>query len=261
MKTRNVLMKAIGVIGAIALSACSTMKVEPDRVATVKKVAIVGFDVNQQNPVSKGDLFKVLTKQKVGTEATVKGRAEAVHVEKMYAALRQKLEKENHWKILTQEQVVKNPAYQELFKAKTEGWQNRPIAGDDYSLMQAPGVLDTFALYTTPPEKLKALQEALGVDALLIVGVKVMLNLDSALGAMVGQGKFNPLAITSLQMKDGRTNDRIWFDSNAKGQPVQNDEKNFMGMADQDKLNQMAVLAAESSYDQLLVNYKEKATN
>lgn len=239
-------------------TACTSMKVSKDEVRSVQRVAIVGYDVQQQRPVEAGDLFKIATHQNTASQAEIKGREESPHIAKMYDLLRQKLETENHWQIMSQESLRNNKAYQEYFRSKTEGFQNRPLINDRYTLYQPLGVLDSFALYTTEPEKLKKLQADLGVDALLIVGVQVHLNNSSMIASLVGQGKFSPYAETGITLLDAKNNVKIWFDGNAKGEPVENNEKNFMGMASQEKLNSMAIMAAESSYNKLLSNYKDK---
>ncbi|WP_413291341.1 hypothetical protein [Bdellovibrio sp. HCB337] len=252
------ILKMVLALPLVSLVACTTMKVEKDHVKGVKRVAIVGFDVQQQRPVEGGDLFKALTHQDTSSKAEVKGRTEAAHVAAMYDLLRKKLETDNGWQVMPMDKVKQNKAYQEHFKAKTEGWQNRPIMNDRYNLLQAEGILDSFAIMTTEPEKRKQLQQDLGVDAILYVGIKVDLNNNSALASLVGQGKFSPLATTNLTLIDAAFDTKIWFDGSAQGEPAENNDKNFMGMADAEKLNQLAVKAAESSYKKLLANYKEK---
>lgn len=251
-------MKYLLMVSMLMLGACASLKVDKDQTQNVKRVAIVGFDVQQQRPVEMGDLFKVATHQDASSKAEVKGRSEAEHVAKMYNNLRQKLETENHWQVMSLDSVKANAAYQALFKDKTEGFQNRPIINDRYNLLQPAGILDSFAIRTTEADKLKQLQAALGVDALLVVGMTVNLNNSSMFASLIGQGKFQPYAITNAYMLQAKSNEQIWVDSNVKGEPVDNDEKNFMGLANEDKINQMAVMAADSSYNKLISNYKEK---
>lgn len=251
------LISAIPLLGFLMLTSCATVKVDKDRVGSVKRVAIVGFDVQQQKPVSTMDLVKVATKQDTTSKAEVALASEAAHVGKMYDLLQKKLEQENSWKVLPLEVVRKNPVYGLHFKEKTEGFQTRPMINDRYTLMQPSNILDSFAIYSTRPEKLKEIQEALGVDALLIVSISVALNNNSALLSLVGQGKFAPIATTTLQLLDARTNSRLWQESQAVGEPAENNEKNFLGMADDEKLNQLAFVAAQKSYVSLLSRYKE----
>lgn len=246
------------IIFALFLSSCASVKFEKEQVQAVKRVAIVGFDVQQQRPVETGDLFKALTHQDTSSKAEIKGRTETPHVVKMYDILRAKFESQNHWQVLSQEMLRTNAGYQEYFKSKTDGWQNRPMINDRFTLMQPTGIVDSFAIYTTKPERLKQLQKELGVDALLVVGIRVELNNNSKFASLVGQGKFNPFAVTSLMLIDAEKNTKIWVDGSVKGDPVENNDKNFLGLANQDKLNQLAVLAAESSYGKLLASYKEK---
>jgi len=252
------LMKFVFAASLLALTACSSFSVEKEQAKAIKRVAIIGFDVQQQRPVETGDVFKALTHQDTSSQAEVKGRMEAAHVAKMYDLLRKKLETENHWQIMPQDSLKNNKAYQAYYKSKTDGWQNRPIINDRYNLMQPEGIVDSFAVMTTEADKRKQLQQDLGVDAILYVDIRVDLNNDSKLASLIGKGTYNPLATTSLTMINATNDTKIWFDGAAKGEPAENNEKNFLGMADQEKLNQLAVRAAESSYVALMTKYREK---
>ncbi len=118
-----------------------------------------------------------------------------------------------------------------------------------------------FAIYTTKQEVLQKLQADLNVDALLIVSVSINLNNSSMFASLVGQGKFQPIATTSLQLLDAKTESKIWFESAAEGEPAKSEEKNFLGMADEEKLNVLAVRAADNSYVKLFEKYKDKLNN
>lgn len=251
--------QALLAVSALALGACASVKVDKEKAQGVKKVAIIGFDVEQQRPVSTSDLIGVALKTKsTDPHAEIKLRSESSHVVKMYDDLRQKLETSNKWKVLSMDQVKASSAYQAHFKDKTEGFQNRPMVNERYDVMSPPGILDSFAIYTTKGETLSKLQKDLGVDALAVVKITVNLNNDSALASMVGQGTFSPSASTALQLIDGRSNDKIWSESAAVGEKQSNGDKNFMGMADQEKINQLAVRAANSSYAKLIAQYNEQ---
>lgn len=251
-------LQIILIILSFVFSACTSMMVEKDHATKIKRVAIIGFDVQQQKPVETEDLFKALTHQDTSSKAELKGRMDAPHVAKMYDILVAKLESENKWSVMQQDLLKKNRAYQDFYKTKTEGWQNRPLVNDRYNLLQPEGILDSFAVMTTKPEIRKQLQQDLGVDAVLYVSIRVDLNNSSALASMVGQGTFSPSATTNLTLVNAKNDIKIWFDSSATGEKIASSDKNFMGMANQDKLNQLAIRAVESSYVTLLTNYKEK---
>jgi hypothetical protein len=226
---------------------------------SVKKVAIVGFDVLQQQPVKGGDLFKIATHQSVHDGPKVGTRTELAHVAELYDVMTQKLKEKRGFIVLKQSDLIANPAYAAAFKAKTDGWQARPLIPEHYELYQAPKVLDTFAFRSLTEEEKKKLQQDLKVDALVIVQSRVDLNMSGAMASLVGKATMEPSANSMVTMIDASTGQEIWNDTQAKGEPVKNSERLFLGMADDNRVNNLAKAAIESSYNSAFERLKPKA--
>lgn len=245
------------------LSGCAHTTVEKDKLSSVRKVAIVGFDVQQQKAVGLGDLIGIAAKVKSENKADVAMGQDSAHLISIYNDLRTQIEKETSWKVLTLEQLANNPIYTALYKEKTDGFQFRPQINNKYELLQAPKVLDTFALRTTKEESLEALEKALGVDALLIVKVNVNIYKGGfiyAMKSLFGQAELEPQASTNLTLMQARTKSTLWNEASAQGEAVKSNEKTFLGLAEDQVVQRLSVQAAQSSFVTLFKQYNETMT-
>ncbi len=111
------------VLALLFTAGCASVKVDKEKIQGVKRVAIIGFDVQQQKSVSTMDLLKVATHMDTKSKAEISGRTESDHISKMYDNLKKRLEQENGWKVMTQDALKKSPTYVSLFKSKTEGFK------------------------------------------------------------------------------------------------------------------------------------------
>jgi len=232
----------------IALPACTNKIVKTEELRQVKKVAIIGLDLQQQKSVSGGDLLSLALKTNDANQATPRMRTEAQHAELVYNDLRAKVEQGTGWKVVTLAELAKSPAYAKFFKEKTEGLQNRPLINNRYDLFAPKGILDSWALMTTKTERLKELANELKVDAVIYATSTVNLNNSSMLASMVGKGEFRPSANVSLFVADARTGEKI-FMASVEGPKVDKGAKNAVGMADVDQLNMLAHQATGMSLD------------
>lgn len=240
----------------LGLTACTTFSVEKERLAKVKTVAIVGFEVNQQIPPGLKDIFTAGRQKNDKSFGKVAGWTEAEHATEMYKNLATKLQKEKSWQVIPLEQMVANPAYIQAFKSKTEGLQNRPITDERTEMFHAKGVLDSFAIRTLDDEILQKLKQDLKVDAIVTASLTVHLNNNSALASLVGAGEYKPSATMYFDVKDLKDNKSIWMDTNAKGEEVKEGSRNFLGLTEESKLNKLVIEASNSAYNQLFENYK-----
>lgn len=242
---------------ALALTGCTTKIVKTAELAQVKRVALIGLDVQQQKSVSKGDLLAIATRTASSPQATPMLRSEGAHLEGIYKDVAKKIEQRTGWKVIPLADLKRNAAYQKYFKDKTEGFQNRPMINDRYNLYGAPGVVDSFAVMTTKPERLKEIAADLKVDAVAYATFKVDLNNDSMLASMVGAGEFRPSASTSLFVLDGRTGEKLYMAS-ANGPKVEKGERNTLGVANEDGLNRLTAQATGMATDLVIEDLKTK---
>lgn len=235
---------------ALALTACASKIVKQEDLNRVHRVAIIGLDVQQQKSISKADLVSIALKQN-NSQATPRERTESAHIEGIYQSVATKIAANTGWKVIALNDVRKSPAYQKYFKEKTEGFQNRPIINGRFNLYEAPGVLDSFAVMTTKAERLAALAREMNVDAFIYATSTVNLNNSSLMASMVGKGEFRPSSDFTLFVVDPPTGKKIFMNS-AQGSKVETGERNIVGVANEDNLNQLAQSATGLSMDMVL---------
>jgi hypothetical protein len=247
------------VILLLGLAACSTMKVDSAKMQNIKSVAVVGFDLVQQQPVSKMDLLKIATHVKTSSGPGVGTRNDQEHVAEAYDMIVAKLAAEKGFQVVQRADLVSNPAYAALFKKRTEGLTSKSLVPDRYTLYSAPKVLDSFDVSTLTPEEKSNLQSALKVDAIIVVKSIVDLNFSGLWASLIGQATMSPAATSTVSMVDCRTGEEIWSDNHAVGEPVENSEKSFLGMAEDKKVNALAKQAVANSLDSAFQRIKAKA--
>lgn len=237
-------------IGLMAFG-CASKIVKTEELKAVKKVAIIGFDLQQQRPVSGSDLLAIVTHSKVSTDASVKMGAESAHVDATYKNMAQELSSKTGWKVTKIEDLRKHPAYVAFVKSKTEGFQNRPIINDRFDLLRPTGVVDNFAVLTTEKEKLTQLAKDLGVDAVVTASTTVNLNANGAFAALTGNGEYKPSGRTTLMVKNATTAENIIMLS-GEGPQVETGVKNVAGLTNEENLNKLVVEATGLSVRNVL---------
>ena len=238
-------------IPAIVFLGCSSKVVKNDQLKGIKKVAVIGFEMQQQRPVSGGDLFAIATHQNKASGATPTLGTESKYAEQAYKNFSSKLQTKTGWTIVKMEDVRKNPAYMSFLKSKTEGFQNRPMINDRFDLFRPSGIADNFSVMTTEKEKLLQLAKSLGVDAVITATTKVDLNANGVLAAVTGNGEYKPSGSTTIMIKDSLQAENILVAS-AEGAKVEKGEKNVVGMSNEDNLNILAVEATNLSVQNVL---------
>jgi hypothetical protein len=250
------IQRGLALLPFILLAACAGKTVKKEELAKVHKVAVVGFDLQQQKSISAGDLVSIALKQNKN-EATPHMRQESPHVDPIYHDLTSKLAAQTGWKVMSLEQVKNNAAYKKYLAEKSEGMQNRPIINDRFDLFVPAGILDSFAILTTQGDRLKDLARDMGVDAVVFASSTINLNNDSFIMSMVGNGEFHPSSNLNMFVSDGRTAEKIFMDS-ANGPKVDVGAKNAVGMANVDELNLLARNATQLSLDMVLKDLEVK---
>jgi hypothetical protein len=77
--------------------------------------------------------------------------------------------------------------------------------------------------------------------------------------SLIGKGSMSPSASSMITMWDARTGQDIWKDSSAQGEEVKNDEKIFMGMAEDAKVNALSKAAVIDSLKVAFERLKPKS--
>ncbi len=235
----------------LSFMGCTSQIVKKDRLDQVKSVAIIGLDLEQQKSISTGDLLSIAMKTNSSSKMVAGVRENAIHLNSVYNDIAEKVSRKTGWKVISLSELQANEVYAKDFKDKTEGFQTRPFINERFNLFTADGVLDTFPIQNLNADALRALAQSLRVDALIIAKSVVRLNNSSMIASLVGKGEFHPSSSTTLTVLDGTTGEKIFLKS-ADGPEVENGEKNFIGMAAETRINEMAQKATASSVDLLV---------
>jgi hypothetical protein len=237
---------------------CATMSVDKNRLANVRKVAIVGFVVQQEMPEGLEWNLTGGSKKGMGFEYGKSLPSPAKHATDMYFALMKTLHDRFHWTIADQTFIAKNPTYAQLFDKNMTGLQSRPPVGARIESYGAKGILDSWPVERMGDGERKALMKTLGVDAIAVATVKIELEKAGGLKKLIGAGDFKPKATLQFALYDGSSDQPVWKDIWSKGQPTEKGSAHVFGITNIEALNQLAVTAATNSYQQLLARYDEQ---
>ncbi len=238
-------------VTVLSLMSCSTKIVKKERLDQLKNVAIIGLDLEQQKAVSGGDLINAAMKKASSGQMIAGVRVDSIHMKSVYQELAEKISRKTGWKLMGLDEMRSNKAYAQIFKDKTEGFQSRPFINERFDLYTSEGVLDTFAVDRLSEDTLKSLAKSLRVDAVVTVKSIVRLNNSSMLASLVGKGEFHPSSNLFMRVLDGVSAEKIFFEA-VEGPEVATGEKNFMGMAPEKRLNEMAKEATALSADTVI---------
>ncbi|MCB0406430.1 MAG: hypothetical protein KDD51_16730 [Bdellovibrionales bacterium] len=246
-KLTSILLVAL----AFVFNACATLQVDKPAVSAVKKIAIVGFSVEQKEP--EGWKFGSSQNDLPNWGA---GLVQAApHASSIYANVGKTLAKKFRWQVLGADGLRKNASYSKLFDEKMKGWQSRPPTASGYKAYGADGVMDPWPIERLSPEERKALAKSLGVQALAVARVKVELEKGGGLERLVGAGELKPKATMqfTLYAKDG--GDPIWQDLQAVGPAVEKGTQHVLGITSFESLLSQSVEAVNKSLSKLLARY------
>lgn len=214
----------------VALAGCVRAGPNLARVDAVKKVAIIGLggtvdlsDANASGRLSSANA----TLQAFGDIDSPEVQARRLReAELAYDALSASLSQGAGWTVLSRNQVKDNPVMQALFRERMAG--RRVNAGYRFGI---PNILWA-EVAELPPARQKDLIAALGVDALVVVGVQVVSGRTYGYGA-AGEGHFEvyPKATLRFGVFDGG-DDAVWREPYVEGMPTQGKLLRTMGVVD-----------------------------
>lgn len=228
---------------ALLLTGCTSLlkkAIPPEgykeaEVQKVKSVAIIAFELK---PYFSSGVAGKVTNATVGS-AVATGQAvhsaqpvEHVQAAQVYGALADHLAKTKGWTVLALEKVVNNPTYVSIVRPKLSGYRGQAVALPNNRTYLVKGLANPWnTKYIFSQEDRDQLAKALGVDAVLVMGLRYMTTQDQILGI----GAFGQIHLTNTMFfylfAPGQA-DPIWF---ANGYHRKDDENlgRVYGMEDQ----------------------------
>ena len=246
----------LAAVPLIFMSACSTLTIDKTRTTAVKRVAIVGFSVQQPRHKGLESLFSSSNHGEYQWGSSL-GVANPL-ADEMYAALEKQLAKEMKWKVIDRKQVAGNTFYQTFYDDKMKGMQMRPPAPSGIVYLAANGIVDAYPLEAADSSRRKEIMKKLNVDAIAVATVKIELEKGGGLKMLVGAGDYFPKATVNFSVFDAKAEDPAWRDLAAAGEPVSEGVEHVFGFAPNiSQLEKKMASAAENSYKKLVSRYRD----
>ncbi len=246
----------LAAVPLVFMTACSTLIVDKTRTAALKRVAIVGFSVEQPRHKGLESLFSGGSRQDDRWGSGL-GTANPL-ADEMYAALEKQLGKEMKWKVTDRKQVAGHAFYQTFYDDKMKGFQSRPPSPSGVVYLAANGIVDAWPVEIADSSRRKEIMKKLGVDAIVVATVKIELEKGGGLKMLVGAGDYFPKATVRFSVFDAKSEDPAWRDLAAVGEPVSEGVEHVFGFAPNiSQLEKKMASAAENSYKKLFSRFRE----
>lgn len=241
----------------LALTGCTTMGVEKDEFKKVQKVALVGFQLDQQNPKA----LEINLGSKEANTALGMGMALAedkAHAAQIYNSLNEKLKKDLKFEVVELKDLQNNPQYQAAYAQRMNGWRNIPLSQADLSKYKVEKIMDYWAISLMKPAERDQLMDELKVDHLAIARFNTILESPYSLKNIVGgQDLYPKTTVVFYMYKKGRQ-DAIWYDFAAAAPRHGKSVSSFLGIQDSEKLSPLIVNNSKEAMDVLFNRLNSK---
>lgn len=192
----------------LALAVGCSASVNVKRMTPVKRVAVIGFSLEKEEPQAEGMAALVNLAQKAAS-GDFFGSAQAAWG---YELVRQRLGDGTGWTIIPMAEVAASPIYQKLAKEK-EGTISalNKLGG----LASPDGVMDHFTALDLDTDERRMLMKELKVDALMSLGTRIR-ELNTVSIGPLSVRRYRSTA--RVQVHDGVDKELIWEDGGAIGE-------------------------------------------
>ncbi|MBI3542884.1 MAG: hypothetical protein HY075_06385 [Deltaproteobacteria bacterium] len=257
---------------------CSTFAIQKDRMSAVKKVAIIGFSVEQERTselkiswTSGGEGWKAGAQEKTAAgddryargpkKGTVWNTAEASHIGGVYRALGKQLEKELGMQVADPERLLNNHAYSEMAAKERMTARWIPMNPQPMDFFSLPGIASPEKANRFSKEEREQLQRELGVDALAVAVVRIHFERnDNLVIGKFSAGSYVPSVQTTFSLYDAKDDEAIWKDFMVAGERGKG-QFQASGITNEELLYKKAVNASELSFHQLIERYRAEVAS
>lgn len=248
-------MKSVLILFMITLASCAAFKPKLDsqRAKEVKKLAIIGFEIHQQQPTDNLGLNAL--KDAMDNNGTQNSPEYQKMAKSIYSELRSMVESKTHWHVLSYDQVAMNKAYATYTISKMEGARSTNLTGSHSELIHLQGLLDVYAFRKMSQAQRVELAKALGVDA--VAEFTLVQQIDQpwlSIGHITGNGSFEYQSRSNLMVYAQSSEEPVWQIQNISGDSVSS--KGYPEeMEKLEKVSKVGVVSAQSSIKNLVDKY------
>jgi len=244
-----------------ALTGCATLAVQPDRVKTVKSVAVVGYTALWEQTASSSNsrvggtanAIKAISRSASGeAQAEREERAQAT-----YDLLVDTLKNKMSWSVLDRETLGQSSPYQETVQARGPHPGGGMFSANNRYLF-VDGVLRQEDVRRMSIEERRKLMEALQVDAIAHVYVHFKtVNSGFAVGGL-GNVKQHPVARVEFVLFDHDSEEPIWEERNAQGRRAEKMvSQDIAGVSVMREAVEAVVEAAGYGYEEMISRFQQ----
>lgn len=249
-------MKLLTGLFTLALIAgCAGMgtKLDAQRAKNVKTVAVIGFEIQQQQPT---DNFGIVSmKNNIDNGGVQNSREFQGMATNIYNDLTTQIAAKTGWKVLSFEQVTKNKVYEGIATPMMSGFRTTSYLPQHTELIPANGLLDVTAFKKLTPAEKENIAKALGVDAVAEYTIFQSISQPMlSFGHLNGQASFEYKSRSNLVVFAPTSTDPIWQIQNVDGMPASS--KNSTAKHQLEKIANVGTTSATSSITNLVNNYK-----
>lgn len=214
MKLQNVQLTAIFM--AIALGGCATARFDAEKNHQVKKLAILGIEIQQQQPTDNLGIKKLMSlkeMKRVGDTDELQEMSKNI-----FNDIAGQIQKKTGWTVVSHEKMLSNPEYSAKVNQKMSGARLTSMTGQGYEIVTVKGELDAYAFKALTHEERAKLARALGADAFAIVTIYEQIDQPwLSLGHISGDAEFTFWARSNMDVYGLQSDEPIWRTQNVDG--------------------------------------------
>lgn len=252
---KKALFSFLILVCGLLLNACATLKVDRPALAKVKKVAIVGFTVEQEE-LEGFVLFKKGQRTGPGWEVNSSLASENPVADKMMAALSQQLQNSFKWNVTDPGTLRNAQTYSQFLHDKTTGWQMTPPGAVGYVYLRPSGIVASYPVERLSTDERIEMAKKLGVDAIATAAVRVNFEKGGGLKKLVGAGTYYPYATMRFTVYTKNGGEVVWQDFNAKGKDTVGSD-HVLGITETSDVDKGVLEAARAAYKSLVKRNQE----
>ncbi len=243
MRTLNLVGSAL--FAAMFLGGCASLgpKLDSPRMAKVKKVVVLSFEIQQQHPADNLGVG-ALKGERAADSPELKAMAKDT-----YSLLTLELSRTLGKSVIGYEGLKSQSSYKGIYHDKMEGVSRKTFMGNSkYEVVFADGILDDANGRMLSHEQKVQLAKSVGADAYAtFVIIHAIQQSSYSLGHIFGGGDFSYVARSNLQVYDFSSPEPIWRIQNVDGE----ESPKASSLGEIAKLEKISRLGKESSMTSL----------
>lgn len=236
------------------IASCGSMgkKIEKERIAKVKRVAIISFEVVQDQPADNLGLG-ALTKGSRGEVTDANSQELQAFAKDTYNKLVMGVQDALKVKVISYKQVSTNKSYKSFYNKKMSGLRPTTFMGSaNVEIIHAKGILDRAAFQALPHNEKVKLVKDIGADAFIEYSAFQDIKQGWGLGNLVGKGSFSFTTKSSLVMYDLNSDEPILRVQNINGIKSRSSSEIKTGS----QISKLAIIGKESARTSLEAVFK-----